>query len=79
MTHDSRRRLLGLTWIGWTNLLALQWFGLRLAAVVEPPDDTHVGYTAVRRWPIAGWSTTYKLASMLWLSGALLVATQVWR
>lgn len=77
MTHDSRRRLFGLTWIGWTNLLLLQWFGLRLAAVVEPPDDTHVGYTVKRWWPLAGWRTEYKLASVLWVSSVLLVVTQV--
>lgn len=76
MKHDSRRRLLGLTWIGWTNLLLLQWFGLRLAAIVEPPDDTHVGYTVKRRWPLAGWSGQYRSLSFAWL--ALVVMIVMW-
>lgn len=66
MKHDDRRRLLGLTWIGWANLLGLQWIGLRLAAVVEPPDDTHVGYTVKRWWPLAGWQPEYRATSVAW-------------
>lgn len=79
MKHDDRRRVFGLTWIGWANLLALQWIGLRLAAVVEPPDDTHVGYTAKRYWPLAGWRMPYKIASIAWLFGVLLFVTQLAR
>lgn len=79
MKHDDRRRVFGLTWIGWANLLGLQWIGLRLAAVVEPPDDTHAGYTFKRRWPLAGWRPEYKIASVAWPSSVLLLVTQLAR
>lgn len=64
MKYDDRRRLLGLTWIGWLNLIALQWVGLRLAAVVEPPDDVQTGWTVKRWWPLEGWRGVYKVASV---------------
>jgi hypothetical protein len=71
MRHDDRRRLFGLTWIGWLNLLGLQWVGLRLAAVVAPPDDTHVGWAVCGRLPVSGWRWPYKAVSVAWLAAVV--------
>lgn len=56
-----QREFYGLTWVGWLNMLVLQWLGLRLAYVVPaagvalaPPR--RVGWALA--WgvlPLAGW------------------------
>lgn len=51
------RRVLGLTWVGWLNILLLRWFFVRLYYVVEQ-DNTVSGY-GLHRWvwpfPWASW------------------------
>lgn len=49
-----KRSLFGLTWVGWINLLVLQWFCIRLG---------YGGATwQVVRWvvPMSGWWSKYQ-------------------
>lgn len=51
------RRVLGLTWVGWLNMLVLRWFFVRLYYMVET-DNTISGW-GLHRWvwpfPWANW------------------------
>lgn len=69
MKHDDRRRMLGLTWIGWLNLVILQWTGHRLAAKVDEHEE-HVGFAIRRWWPLSGWLGPYRSASVA-VAGAI--------
>lgn len=42
------------SWLWYLNALALQWFGVRLARVMEGERQT--GWTVVFRWPLTGWN-----------------------
>lgn len=75
--YDAQRRFLGLTKIGWLNLLVMQWFGTRLHAEV---DRTERGDEIVCwgvRWalPLRWWRLDYRIASVAWL--AFLLALMV--
>lgn len=66
MRYEDQRRLLGLTWIGWINVLLFQWLGFRLAATVQGRHDTIVGYCVRWRLPLHVWRWPYQVLSVLW-------------
>lgn len=71
-------RLLGLTWLGWLNLVLLQWMCLALEAVVDgPPDDashdTISGWRVVTTLPLVRWRTRYKALGVAWLVVVVLI------
>lgn len=41
------------TRLWYLNAIVLQWFGVRLARVMD--GDTQTGWTMVRRRPLTGW------------------------
>jgi hypothetical protein len=59
MANVSRSRFFGYTWVGWLNILILQWFFVRLQRTTEPlrPDKFNL-----LKWiyPTTGWNTDYK-------------------
>lgn len=74
--YDMQRRVLGLTKVGWLNLLVLQWLGMRLAANCDLTDRGHVivGWSVRPTWPLAHWRADYRIAGAAW---AALVAIAV--
>lgn len=48
-----------MTWLGFLNFLVLQWFGIRLARLVE--NDRQVGWKLIK-WivPLTGWWNNYR-------------------
>ena len=65
--HDDRRRLGGLTWIGWANVLVFQWFGVRLVARCDDETGVHLGYDWwLGVWPLAKWDARAQSYSIVW-------------
>ena len=48
-------------WLGPLNFLLLQWFGVRLAAVLERRDGPVIGWMLLR-WvfPLTGWWSDFR-------------------
>lgn len=59
------KTFLGLTVVGWFNMLILQWFCVRLAYSVDPkPNDGSVGFGFLYPIvPLTGWRGRYAPAS----------------
>jgi hypothetical protein len=64
------RTLLGYTWVGWLNILLLQWFGFRVFYVLEGGRATAYGLTGPTL-PLTGWWGRYLPQPRLrvWLLG----------
>lgn len=43
------------TWLGHLNWWLLQWFFIRLAAVIDDDTGHRIGWTIIVRKPLAGW------------------------
>ena len=51
----SKRLLFGFSWVGWLNIIVLQWFFVRLWY----DDDGHYGwYRGII--PTTGWNSNYR-------------------
>lgn len=57
--RPPRRRLLGLTWVGWLNFLVLRWLLVRLAYNSEPGRP--VEWSLLRWYRPIPWSPMLKL------------------
>lgn len=60
------KRFIGLTWMGWSNLLFVQWLGMRLYRLEQ--DDGRVTEIGLEGWilPLVGWGKPCHLKSPLW-------------
>lgn len=55
-----RKKFLGHTWLGWLNLLLLQWFFLRLIEIVDASRNHYKWRLFFGIVPTTGWNTKYK-------------------
>ena len=61
-----RKRFLGYTILGWTNLLILQWFFVRLQATMDE-DYNVIGWKIIGLIvPGSGWWTQYVWVKRVW-------------
>lgn len=58
-----------MSWLGYLNFVVLQWFGMRLARVMQQDFEPHlgtckpyqVGWKLLRWvWPLTGWWSDYR-------------------
>ena len=54
------RRIFGLTWVGWLNVLALQWLCVRLAYQVDTGGRPIRWNLLVGVVPLTGWRSPYR-------------------
>lgn len=54
------KRLFGRTWLGWLNIIILQWLFIRLARVVDKDGNTESYCILKYVWPTTGWKNDYK-------------------
>lgn len=54
------KRVLGFTWVGWLNIVVLQWFCVRLGYALDKETGSFVRWTWVGPvLPLTGWWSDY--------------------
>jgi hypothetical protein len=53
------RKFLGFTWVGWLNILLVQWFCARLQGCIDDEDGKTTWFIITPVAPLTGWKTNY--------------------
>lgn len=62
-----RKHFLGFTWVGWLNVLVLQWFCIRLQGMQYYYQGfTYLTWQIRFCYPLTGWWSKYKPAKKVW-------------
>ena len=44
-----------MSWLGFLSFFIFQWFGIRLARIVDTEINEIIGFIWIRRWPLTNW------------------------
>lgn len=58
--YAGRKKFFGHTWLGWLNIIVLQWFCIRLAQSIDMTTQDRKWF--ILKWivPTTGWNSDYK-------------------
>jgi len=61
------RKILGYSWIGWLNIILLQWLFIRLQVNIDNDTNEIVKFRIIGPiFPLTGWNSPYTWVRLTW-------------